>query len=322
MPLAVRNRLNLGGMKPTRMSLQLDDRSVKYPISILEDIPVRIGQLYIPTDFVVIDIKEYEDIHILLGRPFLSTIGAMIGVKRGKMTFKVGDEKVEFILSKFLKAPAIDDSCCTIDIIDECIRDLDKEEHIKTIKLPSTPIMEYDKFKAATPYVGDNLYECLALTPDHIPGPKKPLIELKELTKNLRYEYLDEELNHLVIVNAYLNSDETNELLDVLRKYPTTLGYSISDLKGITQYVCMHRIMLEEDSKPSRDHQIRINPIMSDVVKKEVLKLLDVAIIYQISYGKWVSLVCVIPKKGGVTVVQNEKGESVANIYKADGACA
>lgn len=69
------------------MSLQLNEGSVKYPISIFEDIPVRIGQLYIPTDFVVMDFKEDEDIHILLGRPFLSTVGVIINVKRGKMTF-------------------------------------------------------------------------------------------------------------------------------------------------------------------------------------------------------------------------------------------
>ena len=71
------------------------------------------------------DIKEDDEIPILLGRPFLSTAGAIIDVKRGKMTFEVGDEKVKFILSKFLMAPAIDDSCYAIDIIDECIRELD-----------------------------------------------------------------------------------------------------------------------------------------------------------------------------------------------------
>lgn len=164
MPLVVCKRLNLGDMQPIRMSLQSADRSVKYPIGILEDIPVRIRQLYIPTDFVIMDIKEDEEILILLGRPFLSTAGAMIDVKKGKMNFKVGDEKVEFILSKFLKAPAMDDSCCEIDIFDKCIRELDKEEHIKIIKLPLMLIMEDDEFKSVTPYIDDSLNECLALT--------------------------------------------------------------------------------------------------------------------------------------------------------------
>lgn len=134
-------------MQPTRMSLQLADRSVKYPICILEDILVRLGQLYIPTDFVVMDIKKDDEIPILLGRQFLSTAGAIIDVKRGNMTFEVGDEKVEFILSKFLMAPTIDDSCYAIDINDECIRELDQGEPTETIKLPLTPIMEDKGFE-------------------------------------------------------------------------------------------------------------------------------------------------------------------------------
>lgn len=103
----------------------------------------------------------------------------MIDVKRGKMTFEVGDKKVEFILSKFMKASSMDDSCYAIDIIEECIRELDKEENIETIKLPSMPIMEDDGFKSVTPYIDDSLNKCLALTPDHMPRTKKPIIELK-----------------------------------------------------------------------------------------------------------------------------------------------
>ena len=93
------------------------------------------------------DIKEDEEIPILLGRPFLSTSGPIINVKKGKLTFEVGDEKIEFILSKFLMAPVIGDACYAIDVIDECILELKREESNKNIKLPSTPIMEDDGFK-------------------------------------------------------------------------------------------------------------------------------------------------------------------------------
>ncbi|XP_058758400.1 uncharacterized protein LOC131631644 [Vicia villosa] len=308
MPLAVCKRLKLGELQPTKMSLQLADRSVKYPMGILEDIPVKFGQLYIPTDFVVMDIKEDDDIPILLGRPFLSTAGAIIDVKKGKLTFEVGDEKIEFILSKFLMAPVIGDACYAINVIDECVNELNDS----LIRLPSTPILEDDEFKIMEPYIDDNLFECLALTPDPMPCTKKPAIELNELPKNLRYEFLDEEMNRPIIISVTLNQIKTNELLDTLRKYPSALGYKVSDLKGISPFVCMHRILLEENSKPSREHQRRINHIMSDVVKKEVLKLLEAGIIYQISDSEWVSLVHVVPKKGGITVVENEKGECVA----------
>jgi hypothetical protein len=230
------------------MSLQLADRSVKYHVGILEDIPVRIGQLFIPTEFVVMDIKEDDDIPILLGRPFLSTAGAIIDVRRGKLTFEVGDKKIEFILSKSLMAPIIGDAHYAIDIIDECIREFDQEEPV--IEPFSNPNENDDELKETEPHTN----ECLDLTPDLSPNSQKPAQELKELPKNLRYEFLDKEMNRPVIVSATLNQDETNRLLNVLRRYPSALGYNISDLKGISLFVCMHRISLEEDSKPSREH--------------------------------------------------------------------
>ena len=80
----------------------------------------------------------------------------------------------------------------------------------------------------------------------------------------------------------------------------------------------MHQILLEEDSKPSTEYQRRINPIMSDVVKKEVFKLLEAGIIYQILDSRWVSHMHVVPKKGGITVVQDKKGEHVVKRLEGD----
>ena len=68
---------------------------------------------------------------------------------------------------------------------------------------------------------------------------------------------------------------------------------------------------MEEDVKPFRQSQIRLNPIMKEVVKKEVLKLLDIGVIYPIADSKWVSPTQVVPKKSGVTVVANEKNELI-----------
>jgi hypothetical protein len=73
----------------------------------------------------------------------------------------------------------------------------------------------------------------------------------------------------------------------------------------------MHQIHLEDEAKPTRDAQRRLNPHMKEVVKKEVLKLLDVGIIYPISDSQWVSPVQVVPKKSGITVVKNEDEELI-----------
>ena len=73
----------------------------------------------------------------------------------------------------------------------------------------------------------------------------------------------------------------------------------------------MHKILLEENARTSIEHQRRLNPVMKDVVKKEVLKWLNVGFIYAISDSPWVSPVHRVPKKGGFTVIRNEKNELI-----------
>ena len=73
----------------------------------------------------------------------------------------------------------------------------------------------------------------------------------------------------------------------------------------------MHKILLEENAKTSIEHQRRLNPVMKKVVRKEVLKWLNAGFIYEISDSPWVSPVHVVSKKGGFTVIRNEKNELI-----------
>jgi hypothetical protein len=73
----------------------------------------------------------------------------------------------------------------------------------------------------------------------------------------------------------------------------------------------MHKIYLEENSKLSREPQRRLNPTMQEVVRAKVIKLLDAGIIYPIFDSKWVSLIHVVPKRAGLTVVKNKDNELV-----------
>ncbi|XP_021765841.1 DNA damage-inducible protein 1-like [Chenopodium quinoa] len=95
MPLSICKKLEMGELKPTRISLQLADRSVKFPLGVLEDVPLRVGKFFIPCDFVVMEMEEDAHVPIILGRPFLATVVAIIDMKNGKITFEVGDEKME-----------------------------------------------------------------------------------------------------------------------------------------------------------------------------------------------------------------------------------
>ena len=140
---------------------------------------------------------------------------------------------------------------------------------------------------------------------------KSPKLELKPLPSHLKYAFLGVEETFPVIISSSLESDQENKLLEILRTHKIAIGWTIADIKGISPLICTHRIHLEEDVKPSRQPQRRLNPIMKEVVKKEVLKLLDVVVIYPIVHRKWVSPTQVVPKKFGVTVVANEHNELI-----------
>ena len=104
---------------------------------------------------------------------------------------------------------------------------------------------------------------------------------------------------------------EEQKLLETLRKYKEAIAWSIEDLKGIDPYICMNKILMEENAKTSIEHQIRLNPVMKEVVRKEVLKWLIAGFIYAISDNPWVILVHVVPKNGGFTVIRNKKNELI-----------
>ena len=85
----------------------------------------------------------------------------------------------------------------------------------------------------------------------------------------------------------------------------------MDDLKGIIHVLCEHTINLEPNAKHVVDHQRRLNPKMKEVVRSEILKLLEAGIIYPIADSRWVSPVHCVPKKGGMTVVPNDKNELI-----------
>jgi len=97
----------------------------------------------------------------------------------------------------------------------------------------------------------------------------------------------------------------------VLKKHKKAIGWTLADILGISPSTCMHMILLEDGAKPVRQPQRRLNPIILDVVKKEVTKLLQARIIYPISDSQWVSPIQVVPKKTGLTMIKNERDELI-----------
>jgi len=122
MPLSLTKKLKLGEMRPTTHSLQLADHSVKYPMAVLEDVPIKIGYLYVLVDFVILEMEEDMRTPIILVRPFLATAGCRIDVKNGKLSFDVVDEHGEFNLFTTSKFPSISDECHMTNVVNGLIR--------------------------------------------------------------------------------------------------------------------------------------------------------------------------------------------------------
>ncbi|XP_074298538.1 uncharacterized protein LOC141629434 [Silene latifolia] len=123
MPYSDCEKLNMGNLKVTSVTLQMADRTVKRPLGVLEDVPVNIGKFFIPVDFIVLDIDEDTQIPIILGRPFLHTPRAVIDVRHARLTLDIGGDKVIFNLATTLAKPMIEDTCYAVDIVTEFIFD-------------------------------------------------------------------------------------------------------------------------------------------------------------------------------------------------------
>ncbi|CAM8877992.1 unnamed protein product [Rhodiola kirilowii] len=221
MPYSLCKKLNMGEPKPTSLILRLADRSSRFPKGVLKDVPVRVGNFYIPGDFVVLEMEEDNEIPILLGRPFLYTAGAIFDTTKGSITMRVGDEEIEFNLEKAQRGPNSTMTCNYLDLVD-------------TYELYDVPnlLMSAIDLDNELPDIGD----CWAILEENCEegtlsdkGKEFCSVELKALPTSLRYEFLGPNSSLPIIVNSSLNDVETSKLLDVVRKHKDAIGYSIDD---------------------------------------------------------------------------------------------
>ena len=100
MPRVIYEKFFTYPLSDTTMCLQLADRTLCYPRGILKNMCVRIGTLYVPADFVVIETGVDERSPIILGRPFLNTAGAVIYASPAKISFIVKRKKETFFFQE------------------------------------------------------------------------------------------------------------------------------------------------------------------------------------------------------------------------------
>ncbi|GJZ99140.1 reverse transcriptase domain-containing protein [Tanacetum coccineum] len=138
-----------------------------------------------------------------------------------------------------------------------------------------------------------------------------PELELKDLPPHLEYAFLEGTDKLLVIIAKDLKVKDKTALLKVLRSHKRAIAWKMSDIKGIDLKFCTHKILMENNVKPTVQHQRRVSPKIHEVIKKEVIKLFEAGLIYPIFDSPWVSPVHCVPKKGGITVIENDDNELI-----------
>nr|GEX28006.1 reverse transcriptase domain-containing protein [Tanacetum cinerariifolium] len=272
-------KLSLETLKPTKMRVRLADKSFQYPIGIAENILVEVGKFTFHADFVILEMEEDSKVPLILGRPFFHTVDAIIRVKHKQLNLGVRTKRMIFNIDSAMKHPySNDDTCFGIDVIDEIL-----EEDFDVLLEEGSKILHSIEGTLLVEEIFVGFDEFIAMTADENSNSESNTEEppFEKITINTNYK-----------IKTSLEEPPTN--LE-LKPFPDNLEH----------------IQLMDDKKPVIQKQRRLNPNMQEVVKKDIMKLLDSDIIYPIADSPWVSHIYCELKKGGITVVTNENDELV-----------
>ncbi|XP_075096259.1 uncharacterized protein LOC142174374 [Nicotiana tabacum] len=214
-----------------------------------------------------------KEIPIILGIPFLATGRALMDLERNEIKFRVNDEEVTFQARKGMKLPHEYESISVINVVDEVedavemkIEEQCLGEALAAIlvNFDGEDIEGYMESINALERLGSYTYAPKKLSLDlenRVTPPSKPSIieppqlELKPLPPYLRYKFLGSYDTLPVIISSLLNDVQVEQLLNVLKEHRQAIGWTIADIRGIPAEICKHKIQLENESKPSVEHQ-------------------------------------------------------------------
>ncbi|CAM9000799.1 unnamed protein product [Rhodiola kirilowii] len=214
---------------------------------------------------------------------------------------EVKGEVFSFDIFRAMKHPAEYEAVHALDTLDDLIQEVQPERGADPLELT----LERAEYSLEDSYeITGTILDALAqleiarpLTPRYevnevrlfkskvcLPSVvQAPTVELKPLPGHLKYAFLGENDTLPVIIKNSLGADQEQRLIEVLNRHKLAIRWTLADIKGISPAVCMHRILLEDGAKPSREPQRRLNMIMMDVVQMEIQKLLDTDVKYPIS---------------------------------------
>ncbi|GJS44802.1 reverse transcriptase domain-containing protein [Tanacetum coccineum] len=283
-----------------QMTLRHDDQSITFKVGDTKTFSYNTIESVNRVD--VIDVACEEFAQEVLGFSNISksgnptpTLEPILSTSPPSLTpFEGGDfilEEIEACLTSKSIPPGIDDA------------DFDPKEVLLTLERvlnsdpSSTLLLEEQKFEE--------------LKTGEPSSDELPELKLKDLPPHLGYAFFEGTDKLPIIIAKDLKDEEKTALLKVLRSHKHAIAWKILDINGIDPKFCTHKILMEDNVKPTVQYQRRVNPKIHKVIKKKVIKLLEAELIYPISDSPWVSLVHCVPKKGGMTIVTNDDNELI-----------
>jgi hypothetical protein len=241
------------------MTKEYDGRTIR-PLGIACNMNVNISGKSIPTDFFVTDAYHSNLDHIILGRPFLKLVDAVLDVGKGKVTMNLNGMKYTYNFLSISKHHSPFPP-------EEELEEVDSLCFVKTLRDPLQRAMENqvndqqdEELKQATKglepqdgSVEEEKFEDIGEIKPEV--PQVPEVDLKPLPKGLNYEWFGPDKTYPVIVSDELSLEENEKLLNLLKKHRKVIGYSINDLKCLSLAFCTHCIPMEDQCKPVVDHQ-------------------------------------------------------------------
>nr|GEW41367.1 reverse transcriptase domain-containing protein [Tanacetum cinerariifolium] len=347
MPFSLWKRLSLPDLTPMCMTLELADRLISCPVGVAEDVYVKIGralidvfvgELTLPVGkeaitFNLDQTSRYSAIYSDMTAKRIDVIGMACEEYSQEVlgfsdSISSGNPTPFFDLIVSATSPTLTpfgNSDFLFEEVDAflAVEDkptlsnfqqpyLDPEGDILLLEAflnddPSSPPPNQRNY---LPEVRKELKICEAKT-DKSLVDELPVVELKALPPHLEYAFLKGNNKLLIIIAKDFSVEEKAALLTVLKSHKRAIVWKLSDIKGINPEFCTHKILMKEDFTTAVQHQRRVNHKIHDVIKQEVIKLLDARLIYPISDSPWVRPVHCVPKKGGFTVVENKDNELI-----------
>ncbi|XP_062086531.1 uncharacterized protein LOC133792640, partial [Humulus lupulus] len=234
LPYSVYKQLGLGELKPTSITLQLADRSVKIPRGIIEDVLIKVDKFYFPVDFIVLDTQPVENAHaqipIILGRPFLATSNAIINCRNGVLKLSFGNMTVELNVFNVAKSVECDEvhevnmieSMCEDDgndLLDFCEKYFGMNLHIDDFNDDVNSLLE------SMPLNETKVEPLLPL--DHVQSiSESPKLDLKPLPEDLKYAFVGESETLPVIIASALDKEQEGEIPSHWSKHEKSKFYS------------------------------------------------------------------------------------------------